>query len=244
MNENTHKTVRILKVIRENTKVKSFILDGQINALPGQYVMVWIPGKNEKPFGVASVKPFMLTIARTGPCTEIMHTLKKGDRLSYRGPYGQPFNAKSVSPMLVGGGYGIVPLYFLACTLPPSVRKKTTVLLAAKTKSELLFEGRFEKLGCRIETATDDGSKGFKGYAPDLAGQVIAKRKIDGVYTCGPSIMMKKVALLCREKSIPVQASLEAYFKCGGFGICGQCAVKGKLVCTEGPVFEGDILLD
>ena len=88
--------------------------------------------------------------------------------------------------------------------------------------------------------STDDGSKGYKGLASDLAKEEIAKEKFDQVLTCGPEIMMKKLYDIC--KNIPFQASLERYMKCG-FGICGQCCIgEGLRVCKEGPVFDGKTL--
>ena len=55
--------------------------------------------------------------------------------------------------------------------------------------------------------------------------------------------MMKKIAQLSHTKKIFCQVSLESFFKCGGFGICGECCVNGLIVCKEGPIFEGKVLL-
>jgi dihydroorotate dehydrogenase electron transfer subunit len=56
--------------------------------------------------------------------------------------------------------------------------------------------------------------------------------------------MMKKIAELCQKKKVFCQVSMEKYFKCGGMGLCGECSCKGKLVCTDGPVFSGKILIE
>jgi dihydroorotate dehydrogenase electron transfer subunit len=88
--------------------------------------------------------------------------------------------------------------------------------------------------------STDDGSKGYKGFASGLAKDVLKKEKIDAVFTCGPEPMMK--TLLSRCNTIPFQASLERYMKCS-IGICGQCCVgKGLRVCLDGPIFDGKTL--
>lgn len=241
---NYYKTVRIVKIEKETPSVKNFILDNSIQAKPGQYVMVWIPGENEKPFGVASTSPFMLSIAKVGQFTEKIHDLKAGDQLTFRGPYGKGYTLRGKKILLVGGGYGVVPLYCLVFSTPSLKRKNTSIVIGAKTKSDLLFVSKFKKLGCKVYVSTDDGTSGFKGFATQLVEKLFKKEKFDSLYTCGPEIMMKKLAQICNQKHIFCQVSLERFFKCGGFGICGECSIKGHMVCKEGPVFNGKILVD
>jgi len=241
--DNTYQTATIVKIEKETEKVKNFILDASIKALPGQYVMVWMPGLNEKPFGVVQSSPLMLSIAKIGPTTEAIHHLKVGDKLTWRGPYGKSFTVKNGKTLLVGGGYGVVPLYFLASSLPQRLRNKTTVIIGSRTKKELPFVAKFKKLGCKVQIATDDGSAGFKGFTTQLMQKLIEKEPFAAVYSCGPMIMMKKIAELAHGKKIFCQVSLESFFKCGGFGLCGECSFKGRIVCKEGPIFNGTILL-
>ena len=86
---------------------------------------------------------------------------------------------------------------------------------------------------------TDDGSFGKKGFATDALREVLsAHPEIRVVYTCGPELMMKKVVDLCNERKIDCEASVERYMKCG-FGICGNCLINDRIICTEGPVFSG-----
>lgn len=241
--EHAYKTVKITAIEKESDRVKTFTLDTAVEARPGQYVMVWLPRMNEKPFGVLTKKPLRLSIARVGPATEIIHTLKKGDRISFRGPYGKSFRLQGKRPLFVAGGYGVVPLYFFATELPKAVRSKTTVVIGAKQKSELSLIGKFKKLGVKISITTDDGSMGRKGFSTDAAGDLMKKGSVDSLYACGPEIMMQKVAVMADELHIPSQVSIERSFKCGGMGLCGACSFHGKLVCVDGPVFPGSILL-
>jgi len=95
---NTYQTTKIKSVEIETPKVKNFILDSSIKAEPGQYVMIWLPGFNEKPFGIVKPSPLMLSIAKIGPTTEIIHKLKVGDKVTFRGPYGQSFKIKRFIP--------------------------------------------------------------------------------------------------------------------------------------------------
>ncbi len=241
--KNIYKTASLIKLGKETPKVKNFIVDLSIKAKPGQYLMVWLPGVNEKPFSIVSCSPLTLAIAAVGPFTSKIHQLKVGDKLTFRGPYGKSFKIKGNRILLVGGGYGTAPLYFLAQTISKSKRKKVTVIIGAKTKSELPFVSKFKKLGCRVMATTDDGSSGFKGFTPQLAEKLIEKEKFNSVYVCGPEIMMKKIAGICQRKKIFCQVSMERIFKCG-LGLCGECSCSGKLVCRDGPVFNGKILGD
>jgi dihydroorotate dehydrogenase electron transfer subunit len=88
---------------------------------------------------------------------------------------------------------------------------------------------------------TDDGSYGLKGTASDGMVKTIGEERYDCVYTCGPELMMKKIFEISKERSLPVQASLERYMKCG-IGICGSCCIDRWLVCRDGTVFDSNQL--
>ena len=113
-------------------------------------------------------------------------------------------------------------------------------MLGARTKELLLFSDELEEISS-LHISTDDGSFGFKGFASDLAREIMEKEEFDIVYTCGPEIMMKKVLDLSMEKNVQMQASLERYMKCV-VGLCDSCAIDGYHVCKDGPVFDSSIL--
>jgi dihydroorotate dehydrogenase electron transfer subunit len=54
MPETLHRPARIVKTVRENEKTTSFILDHSMEAVPGQFAMLWLPGLDEKPFSIAA----------------------------------------------------------------------------------------------------------------------------------------------------------------------------------------------
>jgi dihydroorotate dehydrogenase electron transfer subunit len=85
--------------------------------------------------------------------------------------------------------------------------------------------------------ATDDGSYGIKGYASDIAENILSSRHVDTVYVCGNEAMILKVYLLAKEKKMPLQASLERVMFCA-MGICGSCVIGKYRVCKDGPVFD------
>ncbi|CAN5232418.1 dihydroorotate dehydrogenase electron transfer subunit [soil metagenome] len=236
----------IKKIISENDRVKTFLFDFDFPGKPGQFVMVWIPGIDEKPFGIIKKDTvgFMISVAVVGEATRAMHDLKVGDLLGFRGPYGSSFTIpkEKQTIALVAGGYGMVPLSYLA----QEARKNKAnihLFLGARNKQELLFKSWMEEIHVHTHTSTDDGSEGFKGFNTDLFSEKIDEIKPDMVYTVGPEIMEFKIAQICNKKNIPFEVSLERYMKCG-FGVCGQCCVEptGWRMCVEGPVLNDEQL--
>ncbi len=235
------KTIEVKKVVDESPRVKTFVFNESINAMPGQFVMLWIPGVNEKPFGISRPDPLTVTVARVSEFTQKLHEKKAGDRLAYRGPFGKGFELVGKKILLVAGGYGAAPLRFLAEEAAKK-RMKTTVVLGAKTASDVILKKAFEQAGCDVVVTTDDGSAGIKGLCTDTACGLLDKERFDCVYSCGPETMMKKLGEECVGRRIPCQLGLERFFKCG-IGVCGQCSLDGFLVCRDGPVFDAGTVL-
>ena len=166
--------------------------------------------------------------------------------------------------ILVAGGIGVAPLYFLAerlvgCknwatekrskeqpiandSLANKNQLDVLVLLGAETKEKILCLKDFRNLNVKVEIATEDGSKGFKGLVGDLLSQLLSKEsQVNLICACGPVLMLRKVAELSFEYKIPCQVSLEQKMGCG-IGACLGCTIKGQTgylrVCRDGPVFE------
>ncbi|MDI6826711.1 MAG: dihydroorotate dehydrogenase electron transfer subunit [Candidatus Aenigmarchaeota archaeon] len=226
--------LEIKSVIKENYKTKTFFFNKKIEAEPGQFLMVWIPGIDEKPFAVSFENPLGITVGRVGSFTTQLLKMKKGDKLGIRGPYGNGFKLKGKEICLVAGGRGIIPLAFLAEKFK---KVDITAIVGANTKDDLFFVKRLKKYCFRIIVVTDDGSSGIKGFPTDSLKDLLEKEKFDCVYTCGPEIMMKKVFDICENYNTECQASLERYMKCG-FGLCGQCCIDDIRICKDGPVFN------
>jgi len=238
---NYPKIVTIKDSILENSNVKTFLFDYIEKTEPGQFFMVWIPKIDEIPMSVSYIdkntKGF--TFKRIGDATNALFKLKKGNKIGIRGPYGNGFEFLGKNILFIGGGTGIA-------TIVPAFEKAveknflSAIILATKNKDELFFEKRIKKISSNINISTDDGSKGYKGYATSLAKELFKKNNFDSIITCGPEIMMRK--LYEDSKVNYFQASLERFMKCG-IGICGQCCVgDGLRVCEEGPVFNKKLL--
>jgi dihydroorotate dehydrogenase electron transfer subunit len=241
---------QIKDVKQENPIVKTLVFDDKLcqKAMPGQFVMVWIPGLDEIPMSVssASSKNVSVCVKKVGQATEALHRLKIGDLIGIRGPLGNGFSlTRKGNALMVGGGTGLVPLTFLGEKLA-KFSVKTTFLAGAKTKNGLLLMDRIESVVKRTKgkmiTTTDDGSCGIKCMATEPAKELLEKEKFDMVYTCGPEPMMRKMLSLAEQHNVALQASLERLMRCA-IGVCGSCVIGGFRVCMDGPVFAKKQLL-
>ena len=109
-----HKAMRVVDRIEENQKTITVVMDQSLEATPGQFCMLWLPGVDESHSASPAADPLMFTVSRVGPFSDAVHSLSKGDTLWVRGPFGTGWSVGSGRTLLVGGGYGAAPLYFLA----------------------------------------------------------------------------------------------------------------------------------
>jgi len=232
--------LEIKSIKNENWKTKTFFFDKKIKVEPGQFMMLWIPGLDEKPFSVSFDSPSGLTIAKVGPFTEKLFQMKEGDKVGLRGPYGHGFELIGRNICLVSGGCGCAPILLLAKNAKTKGMNVTSIL-GAKTKNDLLFVDEMKKYASEIIITTDDGSFGKKGFSTEALKELLNKKRFDCVYTCGPEKMMKKVFEICEDSEIMLQASLDRYMKCG-FGVCGQCTIDDIRICKDGPVLDSNQL--
>ena len=229
------------------------------NSLPGQFLNIKVNDADEpllrRPFSIHRTKGANIEILyeAVGRGTELLSQKKSGEYLDVIGPLGNGFDLRLAisdkrQAILVAGGIGVAPLYFLAerlanCNLQIA-NCKIPVLIGAKTKEQILCEQEFKKLGCEVKIATDDGSKGFKGKITGLLKKILRLAISDkrlAIYACGPRPMLEEIAVISKKHNISAQVSLEEHMACG-IGACLGCAVKTKdgykRVCKEGPVFN------
>ncbi len=224
------------------------------NALPGQFVNIRVGNGIEpllrRPVSIHGVKAAKVKLFYevVGTGTQILSPSKSGEFLDVIGPLGNGFDyrraakAKEEKNILVAGGMGVAPLFFLAEKIKST---KPLVLIGAKTKKQILCMQEFKKLGCAIKLATDDGSAGFKGKVTDLLKIILEQSKPLGLFSCGPQAMLKIVSKIACENKINAQLSLEEHMACG-IGACLGCVVSTKAgykrVCKDGPVFSSEEL--
>jgi len=87
-------------------------------AAPGQFVIIRLHNKGERiPLSLADIDPdkgtISLIVMSVGKTTAEMATLKEGDDiLDLCGPLGMPTHVEKFGRViLVGGGFGVAPLY-------------------------------------------------------------------------------------------------------------------------------------
>ena len=109
---NLHNIIEIKKIIDEAKDFKSFFFDYKLYLKPGQFIMLWIPGIDEKPFTVSyhDKEQFGITVQKKGRFTEKLFGLKHGSKLGFRGPYGNGYNIIKKNACVVGGGCGIAAI--------------------------------------------------------------------------------------------------------------------------------------
>ena len=235
----TLKMARVSQVIEETPSIATLVLDISLKAQLGQFVMLWLPGVDEKPFSLAEMEPVKISVARVGPFTSRLHQLQPGALLGLRGPFGRGYTLPEEGAiLLVGGGCGGPPLYPLA-KLACQKGLELKIALGARTAAELAFQRNFQRLECQVALSTDDGSLGLMGNITEALSPLLTG--VEAIYACGPEAMLRRVAELCWERDVPGQLSLERYMKCG-LGLCGHCALDGLLVCRDGPVFTAEEL--
>ncbi len=210
---------------------------------PGQFVMVWIPGDDELPMSLSYTDgPSKgVTIKAMGSTTRHVQSIPAGTRIGIRGPYGNRFDLTPRRILVVGGGSGTA---VLAPGAERALRSgaQVTCALGATTELELLFAKRLTAAGARVEVSTDDGTAGTPGFVTAVVERLLAEGSFDAVWTCGPEVMMRKVAELARSRGIVGYGSVERHMKCA-LGMCDACSLGPYHVCVDGPVFRTETLL-
>lgn len=218
-------------------------------AQPGQFIILRIDEHGERiPLTIADADPEKATITiiflEVGKTTKQLGTLKVGDSLmNFAGPLGVPSEVKKYGTVVcIGGGVGIAPLYPIVKALKKTGNHVISIL-GAKTKDLLLLEREIKEYSDEFYIATDDGSKGTKGFVSTVLQQIVDKNQhIDMVMAIGPIIMMKVVSNLTKKYSIKTLVSLNPIMV-DGTGMCGGCRVsvggKTKFACVDGPEFDG-----
>lgn len=241
MCDSIYRVYRVVARRQEGEVGATLILDGALPAEPGQFVMVWLPGIEERPLAVMSADPLSLTIREVGPFTRAIAALNPGDRVWVRGPYGHGFPLNDGSMLLVGGGSGIASLTLLA-RRGVQAGKQVHVVLGARTAGQLMLGWRFEELGVPVTMATDDGSVGLRGTVVDALDALMRADRPGAIYACGPEPMLLALWRGLQDSAVPLYVSLERAMKCG-FGVCGNCHCGDRLVCRDGPVFAAQDVL-
>ncbi|MDD4125732.1 MAG: dihydroorotate dehydrogenase electron transfer subunit [Eubacteriales bacterium] len=237
-------TVKSNKLIARD--VYEIKLSGDISGMqrPGQFVNIKLDGFYlRRPISVCDISADSLTLIykTVGNGTEYMSTLQEGKKLDLLTMLGNGYDISKSgsSPLLIGGGCGVPPLYLLAKTLVAE-GKSVTIITGFNTKSEMFYKNEFKSLGIRTLVATADGSYGAKGFVTDA---MVKCGDFSYTYACGPEPMLKAVYYASKASG---QYSFEERMGCG-FGACMGCSCKtlygSKRICKDGPVLEKEEII-
>jgi len=215
--------------------------------LAGQFVIVRIHEEGERiPLTIAdsSIEDGTVTliVQGVGKTTKLMNRLSAGDALlDLAGPLGKPTEIERFGTVaVVGGGVGTAIAYPIAVALEQAGNRVISIL-GARTSNLLILEDELSAVSDLLIVATDDGSRGFRGFVTQALAERIAAEPIDRVYAIGPIPMMKAVAEVTRPLLIPTIVSLNPIMV-DGTGMCGGCRVlvggESKFACVDGPEFD------
>lgn len=222
-------------------------------AAPGQFVHIRANGFTlRRPISICGIDPekgtLRIVFEIRGEGTDAISRLNTGDCIDMLAPLGHGF---TIDPnfnkvVLIGGGIGTPPMLPLARIFG----EKAVVISGFRNASAAILQDDFARTGAQTILCTDDGSAGIHGFVTQPLGDLLKSEKIDAVYACGPTPMLKNIAAMCLESGIFCEISLEERMACG-IGACLGCACKTKRndeeyfahVCKDGPVFKAEEVL-
>jgi dihydroorotate dehydrogenase electron transfer subunit len=237
---------------------------------PGQFVNVRCGEHRDhilrRPFSVYRVhkrggwaSTIELVFDIRGPGTEYLASLRAHSIVDLVGPLGRGFALpkRRAHCLLVGGGIGATPLFFLADELRDEGHR-VDVILGARSTGLLLNAIEARRVASVCRTTTEDGSSGDRGRVTDILSETMDKCETEVVYSCGPHPMLAAVSRICIEHKVPIQVAVEELMGCG-YGVCMTCVMplrrratpkRGAAEpeedtvyyarsCIEGPVFNG-----
>ncbi len=229
-------------------------------ARPGQFVALAVGGSTSanllrRCFSIHKVSPsgiyggtVDIVVAAHGAGTTWIAELPPHAEVGIVGPLGRPFPLPTdpVACVLVGGGYGSAPLFWLAEQLKAK-GVHVEMVLGAATEDRLFGVVEARRAADGLTVTTDDGTAGTKGWVSDVLPEVIRLTNAAVVYACGPMGMLRAVTEVATAEGAVAQVAVEESMACG-IGVCMTCVLpvagsdgRTRMVrsCVEGPVFRG-----
>ncbi|EIT85023.1 dihydroorotate dehydrogenase electron transfer subunit [Fictibacillus macauensis ZFHKF-1] len=238
--------------------IYELVVTGQIvryMTAPGQFLHVKVSEELEpllrRPISICDVDQQKQTVTmlyrKEGRGTSLLSKKKPGDLLDLLGPLGSGFPTNEVASgqtaLLIGGGIGVPPLYYLGKQLQQQGVSVISILGFASA-ADIFYEEAFRSLG-EVYVSTVDGSAGTKGFVTDVLTQQLIT--YDGLYACGPNVMLRAL----QQQGVKGYISLEERMGCG-IGACFACvchvpngaSTDYVKVCSDGPVFKiGEVMI-
>jgi len=266
MENNPYRPIKakILDIITETPTIKTFVLKPEepLSFLAGQFMQVTVPGMGESPFTPSSDPKesgsIEFTVMKAGSVTSKMHSMKPGEYLGLRGPFGKPYPISSFHGKdiyVIGGGVGLAPLRALLFALFHEIDdlNKIEVRFGSRSPKDISYKQAIPEWGKRDKTniimSVDQGDTGWKGNVGLVTtilkdGDVNVKNAV--AIVCGPPIMMKFVNIRLLDMGFAakdIYLSMEKNMSCG-IGKCFHCNLGHFLCCKDGPVFTWEQIRD
>jgi len=258
-------TIQQVKRLTESEIYLQIELDDKkpLGHSPGQFVEISLFGIGEAPISISSAPGtsplFELVVRKVGNVTSKLFTMKKGDKVGIRGPFGNGFTIKDFENkhlLFVLGGLGLPPMRSLINYILDKKNrqhfKDVTILYGCKQPCQVLFLDeikkwqKMENVVCKLTVDQCEKNECWAGEV-GLITTLFPEIKIDKstiqdtmAIVIGPPIMYKFVIKCLQTLGVPdtnIFVSLERRMKCG-VGKCGHCQINGVYVCREGPVFK------
>ena len=220
-------------------------------AQPGQFVIVRLHEHGERiPLSLADIDAdggtISLIVMAVGKTSAEFVSLKAGDEISdLCGPLGQATHIEKLGKVLVvGGGFGVAPLFPIARAFK-AAGNEVKCVMGARSHDLLIYEEEMAGVCDEVLVTTDDGSKGIQGVVTVALEKELAKGDTSLIVAVGPAIMMKFVCLTTKNFGVKTMVSLNPIMV-DGSGMCGACRVvvggETKFACTDGPDFDGHLV--
>ena len=223
---------------------------------PGQFAQLRVDAPGvflRRPISIHDVEDDEISflVQMVGEGTRWIFQLHTDDVVNAVMPLGNGFSLpRQGRVLLVGGGVGVAPLFYQGRMLKQR-GVPFAFLMGARTRDLLLRLDAFCALG-DVFVTTEDGSEGECGFVTQhsiLGGYDgnESQGAISLIQTCGPTPMMRAVARYAQERGIACELSLENRMACG-IGACLCCVQQTteghKCVCTDGPVFASEYIIE
>lgn len=232
----------------------------QFTFLPGQFIMLELPGIGEAPFSISSSPArhgdIELCIRKAGNLTNFLAKTGRGTIVGLRGPFGTNFPMEKMHDqnlLLIAGGLGLAPLRSAIAYAQDnrSRLESVDIIYGAKDPSHLLFAYQYDMWRAddiNLEIIVDRADPHWKGPVGPIT--TILERMFNErdasffkntyAIVCGPPVMFKFVCNMLNKKDMPMQkmfVSLERRMHCG-MGKCCRCNIGSTYTCLKGPVFD------
>lgn len=218
-------------------------------ARPGQFVHIRVTSGPHpilrRPFSICRVekKQFQVLFKVIGEGTRILSKAQTGQKIDILGPIGTSFTMQDKPAVLIAGGIGCAPLYFLA-RLIKDKKLPVSFFYGARTENDLALFDEIASISNELKITTEDGSVGEKGLITDILSDYLSPDY--AFYACGPKPMLYALKKILDARGLSAQFSLENRMACG-VGACMGCVTKTlsgfKRVCVDGPVFFSEDII-